>query len=184
MALVHYPVLNKQGDLVTSSVTTLDVHDFARVCRTFGVAELYIVTPLATQRRLVERMTKHWMEGFGASYNPHRKEALTHVKVVDSVEHMLDNFQLPPGEAKIITTGAKTAPDTVSCEVAKKRIETFERAALLFGTGHGLAKSVMDMADMRLAPIEGADEYNHLPVRCAAAIILDRLLGRGSCGEQ
>jgi len=33
------------------------------------------------------------------------------------------------------------------------------------------------MVDHRLAPIQGVSNYNHLSVRSAAAIILDRLLG-------
>jgi len=32
--------------------------------------------------------------------------------------------------------------------------------------------------DMLLEPIEGYTDYNHLSVRSAAAIILDRLLGK------
>ncbi|SVE60327.1 uncharacterized protein METZ01_LOCUS513181, partial [marine metagenome] len=31
LALVHYPVYNKNGETITSSVTTLDVHDILRV---------------------------------------------------------------------------------------------------------------------------------------------------------
>ncbi|HLB25443.1 MAG TPA: RNA methyltransferase, partial [Nitrospirota bacterium] len=34
--------------------------------------------------------------------------------------------------------------------------------------------------DFTLEPNEGLSGYNHLPVRAAAAIILDRLLGRGA----
>ena len=48
---------------------------------------------------------------------------------------------------------------------------------LLLGTGYGMTKEAMDSADYRLTPIEGAGEYNHLSVRSAASIILDRLLG-------
>ncbi len=37
IALVHFPVYNKSGDVVTSSVTTLDVHDISRISRTYAV---------------------------------------------------------------------------------------------------------------------------------------------------
>ncbi len=47
---------------------------------------------------------------------------------------------------------------------------------LLFGTGWGLTQEVKDSSDYVLAPIEGKG-YNHLSVRSAVAIILDRLLG-------
>jgi hypothetical protein len=47
---------------------------------------------------------------------------------------------------------------------------------MLFGTGWGLTREVKDGSDYVLAPIEGKG-YNHLSVRSAVAIILDRLLG-------
>ena len=47
---------------------------------------------------------------------------------------------------------------------------------LLLGTGWGLAKEVMESADYRLKPVSGYTNYNHLSVRSAAAIMLDRLL--------
>jgi hypothetical protein len=49
---------------------------------------------------------------------------------------------------------------------------------LLFGTAWGLADEILEAADHRLAPINGKGAYNHLAVRSAVAIILDRLLGR------
>ncbi len=48
---------------------------------------------------------------------------------------------------------------------------------LLFGTGHGLAPEVLDACDGVLRPLRWMDEYNHLPVRGAVAITLDRVLG-------
>ena len=59
-----------------------------------------------------------------------------------------------------------------------ERIRNEKPLLMLFGTGWGLSKEVLDIADHRLAPIQGASAYNHLSVRSAAAIILDRLLGR------
>ena len=48
---------------------------------------------------------------------------------------------------------------------------------VLFGTGWGLEDALIESCDGVLNPIRGADEYNHLSVRSAAAIILDRLFG-------
>jgi hypothetical protein len=179
VALVHHPVLNRRGEEVTSSVTTIDVHDFARTCRTYGVKDLFIITPIKTQQRLVERLSRHWTEGYGAEFNPSRKEALTCVKVVDSLDDMIDNLKLTANEVTLVTTGAKSSgPATGYLEAARRVLEGEGRFALLFGTGHGLAPQVMSRAALRLAPIEGIDGFNHLPVRCAAAIILDRLIGQ------
>ena len=49
---------------------------------------------------------------------------------------------------------------------------------LTFGTGFGLADEIMGQMDYILDPIWGPTAFNHLSVRSAAAIILDRLLGR------
>lgn len=179
VGLVHHPVYNKVGDIVTTSVTTIDVHDMARLCRTYGIPSLYIVTPLKSQQRLVKRIVRHWTEGYGGESNPDRAEALYNVKVVDTIEDMVDNFSLDRDETVLIATGAKKGAARLSYPEVGRRLESLDGGAvILFGTGHGLAKSVIDSADMRLEPIEGVDDYNHLPVRCAAAIILDRLLGK------
>jgi hypothetical protein len=49
---------------------------------------------------------------------------------------------------------------------------------LAFGTAWGLSPAFMAEADFVLEPLAGSGDYNHLSVRSAAAIILDRLLGR------
>jgi len=47
---------------------------------------------------------------------------------------------------------------------------------LIFGTGHGLHPEVLELADAVLEPIHGPTEFNHLSVRSAVSIYLDRLL--------
>ena len=47
---------------------------------------------------------------------------------------------------------------------------------LVFGTAHGLAPAALDACDALLEPVVGAGDFNHLSVRAAAAIIIDRLL--------
>ena len=53
VALVHYPVVNKNQEIIGSAVTNLDIHDIARAGRTFGVGTFYIVTPYQDQQKLV-----------------------------------------------------------------------------------------------------------------------------------
>ncbi|MDH5477216.1 MAG: RNA methyltransferase [Nitrospinota bacterium] len=178
VGLVHHPVVNRSGNTVTSSVTSLDVHDLARVCRTYGVGGLYIVTPLEAQARLVERIIAHWTTGYGSRVNPERKEAMRNVKVVDTIEDMMDNFGLGMEGAAVMITSARPGPEVISYSEGRQLLERAPRAAVLFGTAHGLAGSALELATARLAPIPGMDDYNHLPVRSAASIILDRLLGR------
>jgi hypothetical protein len=48
---------------------------------------------------------------------------------------------------------------------------------IVFGTGHGLADEILERSDVVLEPIGSPTEWNHLSVRSAVAISLDRLLG-------
>jgi hypothetical protein len=178
LALVHFPVYNKPGDVVVSSVTTLDVHDISRACRTFGVGTFYVVTPLKTQQELVERLIGHWLTGHGAEYNPTRKEALLKTRVLKSLEAVVDDVTEQCGiKPHVVVTGAKQKPNSIGFEDLKKNLK--EPTLLVFGTGWGLENNLIQNADYVLEPIEGNNGFNHLPVRGAIAIILDRLLGRG-----
>jgi hypothetical protein len=49
---------------------------------------------------------------------------------------------------------------------------------ILLGTGWGLTETVFSQSDYVLEAVAGDSDYNHLSVRSAAAIILDRLIGR------
>ena len=180
LALVHFPVYNKTGEVVASSVTTLDVHDISRVCRTFGVGSFFVVTPLKTQQELVERLVGHWLEGHGAEYNPTRKEALLKTRVTKSLDAAVAEVTKQCGKKpQVVVTGAKQVPNSIGYEDLKKKLHAEDPTLLVFGTGWGLEKNLILNADYVLEPIEGNSGFNHLPVRGAIAIILDRLLGRG-----
>lgn len=177
VALVHYPIVDKRGDLVTSAVTNLDIHDLARTSRTYGVDRVYLVTPLAEQQQLVDRILQHWRQGHGSSYNPKRAEALKLVVVVASLEDALVDWQqVSGGEPWPVLTGAASQG---GISFGRCREMLAERSLLLvLGTGWGLAPELFERGWTVLEPIVGAgDNYNHLPVRSAAAIMLDRLLG-------
>ena len=178
LALVHFPVYNKIGEVIVSSVTTLDVHDISRACRTFGVGTFYVITPLKTQQELVHRLIGHWLEGFGADYNPTRKEALLKTVVKNNLEEAVKEISEQSGKKPcVIVTGAKRAPRSIGYEALKKEFKQGEPNLLVFGTGWGLEKNLIQNADHALLPIEGSNGFNHLPVRGAISIILDRLLG-------
>ena len=38
LGLVHYPVYNKNKDIVATSVTNFDIHDISRTCRTYDLS--------------------------------------------------------------------------------------------------------------------------------------------------
>ena len=178
LALVHFPVYNKSGEVIVSSVTTLDVHDISRVCRTYGIGTFYVITPLKTQQELVERLVSHWLTGHGAEYNPTRKEALLKTVVKNNLDDVVKQITKETGiKPCVIVTGARQAPQSIGYETLKKELKQEKPHLLVFGTGWGLEKNLIKNADHSLLPIEGINGFNHLPVRGAISIILDRLLG-------
>jgi hypothetical protein len=69
-------------------------------------------------------------------------------------------------------------PNTITFEDMRKEMRDQEKPILvIFGTGHGLPKEILDKCDYSLEPVRAAGDYNHLSVRSAIAIILDRLIG-------
>lgn len=183
LALVHFPVYNKSGEVVVSSITTLDVHDISRIGRTYGIGTFYVVTPLKTQQELVARLVGHWLTGHGAEYNPTRKEALLKTRVIKSLDDAVTELAEQSGEKpRVVVTGAKRVPNSIGFETLreqlKEQLNEDGPVLLVFGTGWGLEKNLIGNADHVLEPIEGNNGFNHLPVRGAIAIILDRLLGR------
>lgn len=179
VALLHYPVYNKHREVVTTAFTNLDIHDIARTCRTFGLSRYFLVTPSIEQQQLIQRIVTHWDSGWGADYNPDRREALSIVRSVQSLDDAITDLQqsgqLP---VSIIATGAANRSNTVSFVRLRQMLQDKERQyLLLLGTGWGLADELFEQADTILEPIQGVGTYNHLPVRSALAIMLDRLLG-------
>lgn len=179
VALLHHPVKNKHGEIITSAVTNLDLHDIARIAKTYGVESFYVVTPLEDQRALVEKIVSHWIDGWGGTYNPKRKAALTLVKVKDSLAQAVEDIKVETGmDARVVVTCASEKQNALRFDDFRDRLNDPERSYLLaFGTAWGLTDEFIESADFVLEPIKGKTEYNHLPVRSAVAIILDRLLG-------
>ena len=179
LALLHHPVYDKNGAVVTTAVTNLDVHDIGRMARTFEVRAFYVATPVPTLRRLVERVMRHWSTGPGATYNPTRKDALARVRLADDLDAAIADVERETGSLpRLVATTAREGPDRLTCAALRARLAEDGPAVLLvFGTGWGLTAEVLARADDVLEPIRGRRDYNHLSVRSAAAIILDRVLG-------
>ena len=179
IALMHYPVYNKHREVVTTALTNLDLHDIARASRTFGLNRFYIVTPSADQRNLAHRIAAHWQMGWGAAYNTDRKEALGIVKICDSLTAAITEFQagfsMP---VQTVITGAAQRQNGIDYTKFRLLLDEPDKPyLLLLGTGWGLTEECFASADYILEPIAGAGSYNHLSVRSAAAIMLDRLRG-------
>jgi hypothetical protein len=77
-------------------------------------------------------------------------------------------------------TSARSGPNRTPFSTLRSELERSpEHHLIVLGTGWGLAPEVMERADVILEPVLGPTDYNHLSVRSAAAIILDRLLSAG-----
>jgi hypothetical protein len=181
VALTHYPVINKRGDIIASALTNLDLHDISRAAKTYGVKSFYVVTPLSDQQVLAKKIIAHWTEGAGAVYNPDRRSALELIKVKDSIIDVTEDIQgVENSYPKTVTTCARRYPASIGYAEFREILENGMPHLLIFGTAWGLAESLISQADFLLEPITGTTGYNHLSVRSAAAIILDRLLGPGN----
>jgi len=179
IALIHYPVYNKNREIIGSAVTNLDLHDLARAGRTYGVGTVYIVTPFVDQQDLVREIVGHWQDGYGAQYNPNRKEALTVIEICTDLEDLFEQVtRARQGRPTILATCAASQDKTVSFQDVRGRVAKREDFLLLFGTAWGFTEEVFAMVDGTLPPIVGAGDYNHLSVRSAVSIMLDRILGQ------
>jgi hypothetical protein len=178
VALTHYPVVNKRGDIITSAVTNLDLHDISRAAKTYGVKSFYVITPLKDQQVLAKRIIGHWTGGNGAEYNPARRSALETIKVIDSVTDVAEDIKrLENRSPALVVTSARNCPSSIGYKEFRTILDGGMPHLLIFGTAWGLSESFIAKADYVLEPIAGPTDYKHLSVRTAAGIILDRLLG-------
>ena len=180
IALLHHPVYDKNGQVVTTAVTNMDIHDIARSGCTYGIRGFYVVTPVKVLQKLARKIIAHWEEGYGSQYNVTRKEALALARIRDTLDDVLIDIERECGEKPLlIGTSAKARKSPTSFIELRDMLEGETRPFLiLLGTGWGLTETIIEQSDYVLEAIEGLTDYNHLSVRSAAAIILDRLLGR------
>ena len=184
LALLHHPVYDKNGLVVTTSITNMDIHDIARSAKSYGVKKFYVVHPVKGLQRLALKIITHWSEGYGSRYNETRKEALALVRLKETLDDAIMDVEQDCGrKPKLVATSARARAGerrTSFAEMKEMLRKDTEPFLLLLGTGWGLTEPVLSGADYILAPIEGGTDYNHLSVRSAAAIILDRLLEKDS----
>lgn len=188
LCLLHHPVLDKAGKPCTVSLTNLDIHDMCRVSRTYELGGVFFATPLDDQRELGERLLGHWTEGAGGRVNPDRAEALRLGRMVEGLDEAVLRVAQLAGEApRVLATSARThqrpprgrKPRPLAFMAWSRARGWLEQGPVLLvlGTGHGLAPEVFKKADAVLPPLRPYAAYNHLPVRAAAALMVDRLLG-------
>ncbi len=180
VALLHYPIVDRQGTVCATNITNFDIHDIARSCRVYGVEKYFLIHPMQEQLMFVERVLDHWRTGEGARMNPMRRTALTDVETATDIPSALHKWGQP--NARIVATHARQLPgqEKFSFSGFKSILEEdSDPYLLIFGTGFGLTQDFMRNCYAVLDPIKGdsKDDYRHLCVRSAVSICLDRLLG-------
>jgi hypothetical protein len=180
LALVHHPVVDRNGRVITSAITSLDLHDLARSSRTYGVRAVYVVHPVAEQREFARSVIDHWRIGYGRSFDSRRVEALDLIEVVPDLDAAVAAAERIASRRPAIVHTSAREERGVSFAAMRERMAAPDAPPLmiLLGTGFGLAPAVRERADLALEAIHGSGDYNHLSVRAAASIILDRLHGR------
>jgi hypothetical protein len=175
LCLVHYPVYNRYGEIVATSVTPLDLHDLGRTGLTYGASGYFVITPFDSQWELLNEIIDHWREGIGAEKQPQRQQALGTAKLARTMGDAYDEVARIEGvEPYVAATTARWAAGTIPAQTLLNQSEG-RPLLLLFGTGYGLTEDVLLAADAILDPIPGRVGFNHLPVRSAVAIYLDRI---------
>lgn len=175
--------MDKDGKPIVTSFTTMDLHDIARPCRAYEINTYYIVQPVDGQRYIIRKQLEYWLSEEGKKDNPTRYEAVSLVKLAYTYEEVLEDIQKRTGKMpKVVGTDARKYPNTVSYDFLRHEIQKREDNFLIvFGTAYGIPPDLMSTFDYILEPIYGAGDWNHLSVRNAAAIILDRLLSKNRC---
>jgi tRNA (guanine37-N1)-methyltransferase len=185
----HYAVLMHDQVMIgrsekkpgTTSVTTIDLHDIARSCTTYGIKKFFVVTPLEDQQKLLEVFFQFWHSDKGKTYNTNRYDAMSRVVVVSSLDEVRSRVMQENNEQRplLIATSALNHghPQVISYTQQGAVWQHQQPVMLLFGTGQGMTEELVLSCDYLLEPVRGFTTYNHLSVRSAVAIIFDRWLG-------
>ncbi|MDW8236945.1 MAG: RNA methyltransferase [Aquificaceae bacterium] len=183
LALLHYPALDKNGKHVVTSFITLDLHDIARPVRAYELGSYYIIQPVDGQRLVIKKQLEYWLSPEGAKTNPTRNEVVSLVRLSYTLDEAIEDiFNRTGKRPKLIGTDARDYPFKIGykdlSEILKNKEEQF---LIVFGTGYGIPPELLRSFDYMLEPIKGAGDWNHLSVRNAVAIILDRLFSKNRC---
>jgi tRNA (guanine37-N1)-methyltransferase len=180
VALMHTDVNLKGGTVGNTSVASLDIHDTARACTTYGIKTFFIVTPLLDQQEIIKTFLGFWGSDQGKKYNESRSKAVSSVKLVSTFDDLVAAIETEEGITPlIITTSARQSSlNQVIDYNSQAHVWNHKKPILfVFGTGQGLSDKILSKSNYHLLPIQGLTTYNHLSVRSAVSIVLDRWLG-------
>jgi hypothetical protein len=167
-------VRNRAGEEIAASVNEYDWFDASRLALSYPVRRLFLVQPVAAQQAVARRLIAH---GLAPDRDAEQQGVFDRAALVDSVEAAVVAVTAEASAPLVVATTARRMPDAVSYAEVRARIAKGEPVLVLFGKAWGLADGVIASADVRLEPVDGGTGFNHLSVRSAMAIVVDRLLG-------
>jgi len=180
VALMHGEVLVKSGEVGTTSVTSIDLHDIARTSQSYGIEQFFAVTPLVDQTEIVKTFMEFWSSEAGNKFNSTRSRSTSCLVLAKTFDEVCAQITEKEGcEPLVITTSARAVSGLQAIDFYDQEVVWSQNRPVLFvfGTGQGLAPSILERGDYLLPPVRGMTNYNHLSVRSAVAIILDRWMG-------
>ena len=114
----------------------------------------FLVHPSPNQQELIRDIISYWQDGYGGQYNPDRKDAFNIIKSAETLEEVQEYLESMNGE-KVFTvaTDARLYSNTISYSQLKNMVFNEEKSfLLLFGTGWGIQKEIMESCDIYYNP--------------------------------
>jgi len=178
LVVMHTDVVLPTGEVGETSITSIDMHDIARSARTYGVENVFIVTPLEDQQKIVRRLLTFWQEE-GRAYNMSRQDAVARVELAESFDSVISKIRGKHNVSPcvIATTAHAQYEHTLTYYDQETVWSRHQPVACILGTARGLSNTIIEQSTYVFDPIEGMTDFNHLSVRSAAAVMLDRWLG-------
>jgi len=185
LVLLHYPITSRKGEIISTAVTNMDLHDLSRSARTYEVDHYYVVTPVIEQQEIVGRILDHWKLPRSQEWHPDRFEALSRLQMVSDFAAVKTdlNGRYPGLPLEVCLPDARPLPNQLGYQAIRQKWQAEPNPGvkvIVLGTGWGVAPEFYPEVHTYLAPLDGPlgrEGYNHLSVRAAGAIILDRLFG-------
>lgn len=175
LALVHYPVLNRLGEVISSTVDSFDFFDASRLALTYGIEQMYLVHPKAAQQALIARLIEH---GQAQGRENADRGYFDHSQGVRDLETAIEDVTQRSGHRpKIIATTAKPDYSRVSVQSLRDSLAPDAPQLWLIGKAWGMTPELIQGADAVVESIDAKTGYNHLSVRSAISIYVDRMLG-------
>mgnify|MGYP002517447976 CR=1 FL=1 len=106
VGLVHYPIYDKNFNVIATAITNYDLHDISRSSKTYGVKKYFIIHHVQGQLDMVHKIIDFWESPAGRKYNSYRTQAFDIVDIRPSIEAAVEAVAKAEGKRPyVVTTG-------------------------------------------------------------------------------